>query len=166
MPSEGITNGKYEAGQKTHGRVIFPHLSPSKLDVLCEIASAARRRRKSVSVSKKNALCSCMTEFDYSAPAELYAAQGRQGFRYRRFLNAGEAIRYAVEKLPTNLLPVRASSLRIGSMTASKSTRCMKVKGIRCRASHPRHSARYIAPGGSCSWRHSYRRLPAARILR
>ena len=46
-----------------------------------------------------------MTEFDYSAPAELYAAQGRQGFRYRRFLNAGEAIRYAVEKLPTNLLP-------------------------------------------------------------
>ena len=46
-----------------------------------------------------------MTDFDYSAPAELYAAQGRQGFRYRRFLNAGEAIRYAVEKLPTNLLP-------------------------------------------------------------
>ena len=46
-----------------------------------------------------------MTEFDYSAPAELYAAQGRQGFRYRRFLNAGEAIRYAIEKLPTNLLP-------------------------------------------------------------
>ena len=41
-----------------------------------------------------------MTEFDYSAPAQLYAAQGR-----RRFLNAGEAIRSAVEKLPANLLP-------------------------------------------------------------
>jgi hypothetical protein len=45
-----------------------------------------------------------MTEFDYTAPAELYAAQGRQGFRYRRFFNAGEAIRYAIEKLPANLL--------------------------------------------------------------
>ena len=44
-----------------------------------------------------------MTEFDYNAPAELYAAQGRQSFRYRRFFNAGEAIRYAIE-LPANLL--------------------------------------------------------------
>ena len=35
-----------------------------------------------------------MTEFDYSAPAELYAAQGRRGFRYRRFFNAGEASIY------------------------------------------------------------------------
>jgi hypothetical protein len=46
-----------------------------------------------------------MTEFDYKAPAELFAAQGRRGFRYRRFFNAGEAIRYAIEKLPANLLP-------------------------------------------------------------
>jgi hypothetical protein len=61
--------------------------------------------RNSVMLSSKNAVCSCMTEFDYSAPAELYPAQGRQGFKYRRFLNAGEAIRYPVEKLPTNLLP-------------------------------------------------------------
>ena len=45
-----------------------------------------------------------MTEFDYNAPAELYAAQGRRGFRYRRFFNAGEAIRYAIEKLPASLL--------------------------------------------------------------
>ena len=45
-----------------------------------------------------------MTEFDYNAPAELYAAQGRRGFRYRRFLNAAEAIRYAIEKLPANAL--------------------------------------------------------------
>ena len=43
-----------------------------------------------------------MAEFDYTAPAVLFAAQGRSGLRYRRFLHATEAIRYAVEKLPTN----------------------------------------------------------------
>jgi hypothetical protein len=41
-----------------------------------------------------------MSEFDYTAPAELFAAQGRSGLRYRRFLHAAEAIRYAIEKLP------------------------------------------------------------------
>ena len=35
-----------------------------------------------------------------AAPAVLFAAQGRSGLRYRRFLHAAEAIRYAVEKLP------------------------------------------------------------------
>ena len=46
-----------------------------------------------------------MSVFDYTAPAELFAAQGRTGLRYRRFPRAAEAIRYAVEKLPPNLLP-------------------------------------------------------------
>jgi hypothetical protein len=53
-----------------------------------------------------------MIKFDYKAPAELFAAQGRQGLRYRRFFNAGEAIRYAIEKLPVNLLP--ATRLEVG----------------------------------------------------
>ena len=42
-----------------------------------------------------------MAAFDYTAPAVLFA-QGRSGLRYRRFLHAAEAIRYAVERLPTN----------------------------------------------------------------
>jgi hypothetical protein len=45
-----------------------------------------------------------VSEFDYIAPAELYAAQGRGGLKYRRFPRAAEAIRYAIEKLPANLL--------------------------------------------------------------
>jgi hypothetical protein len=61
---------------------------------------------RSVTVSFKNAVCLCMIKFDYKAPAELFAAQGRQGLRYRRFFNAGEA------------------------MTASKSARFMKAKAI------------------------------------
>jgi hypothetical protein len=45
-----------------------------------------------------------MSGFDYTAPAELFAVQGRTGLRYRRFGNAAQAILYAVEKLPANLL--------------------------------------------------------------
>jgi hypothetical protein len=43
--------------------------------------------------------------FDYSAPAELFAAHGRKGLRYRRFSKAADAIQYAVEKLPGVALP-------------------------------------------------------------
>ena len=47
-----------------------------------------------------------MMNFDYSAPAQLFASQGRAGLRYRRFLKAAEAIQYAVEKLPGEALPM------------------------------------------------------------
>lgn len=50
-----------------------------------------------------------MLEFNYTAPAVLFAAQGRSGLRYRRFLYAAEAIRYAIEKLP----PDARSSARL-----------------------------------------------------
>jgi hypothetical protein len=46
-----------------------------------------------------------MTNFEYSAPAQLFAAHGRAGLRYRRFSKAAEAIQYAVEKLPGAALP-------------------------------------------------------------
>lgn len=52
-----------------------------------------------------------MMNFDYSAPAELYAAHGRKGLRYRRFSKAAEAIQYAVEKLPGEALP--ATSIEV-----------------------------------------------------
>jgi hypothetical protein len=45
-----------------------------------------------------------VSDFDYMASAELYAAQGRSGLRYRRFPRAAEAIRYAIEKLPATVL--------------------------------------------------------------
>ena len=49
-----------------------------------------------------------MSEFDYTAPAELFAAHGRAGLRYRRFPRSAEAIRYAMEKLPAGALSVAA----------------------------------------------------------
>jgi hypothetical protein len=52
-----------------------------------------------------------MKEFDYSAPAELFAAHGRSGLRYRRFTKSAEAIRYAMEELPAAALP--ATSLEV-----------------------------------------------------
>jgi hypothetical protein len=45
-----------------------------------------------------------MTSFDYATPAELFSTAGRSGLRYRRFVNAAEAIRYAIEMLPANNL--------------------------------------------------------------
>jgi len=49
-----------------------------------------------------------MSKFDYEIPAELYPSRGRvrgrHPVKYRRFANAGEAIRFAVEELPAPLL--------------------------------------------------------------
>jgi hypothetical protein len=49
-----------------------------------------------------------MTSFDYNATAELFAARSRsprrQAIQYRRFGSAAEAIRFAIEELPPELL--------------------------------------------------------------
>ena len=45
-----------------------------------------------------------MSSFDYTASAELFAAEGRSGLRYRRFAHAAEAIGYAIEKHPDKVL--------------------------------------------------------------
>ena len=45
-----------------------------------------------------------MSRFDYTASAELFAAEGRSGLRYRRFARAAEAIGYAIEKLSDKVL--------------------------------------------------------------
>jgi hypothetical protein len=45
-----------------------------------------------------------MSTFDYEASAKLFAAKGRPGFRYQRFAQAAEAIRYAIERLPPRVL--------------------------------------------------------------
>ena len=50
---------------------------------------------------------SFVSAFDYRAPAELYASASKTGkrpMRYTRFKNAAEAIKYAVEVLPPELL--------------------------------------------------------------
>ena len=52
-----------------------------------------------------------MSSFDYTASAGLFAAKGRTKLRYRRFSQAAEAIRYAIEKLPRKLF--LASSLEV-----------------------------------------------------
>ncbi len=48
-----------------------------------------------------------MAKFDYSAPAELFPSRNRkikQLVKYRRFDKAADAIRFAMEELPTSLL--------------------------------------------------------------
>ena len=49
-------------------------------------------------------MCSVMSDFDYSDPAEFYMARrtsgGRYSTGYRRFETAAKAIRYAIEDIP------------------------------------------------------------------
>lgn len=49
-----------------------------------------------------------MILFDYGVPAELFSARNRkyrrQPFGYRRFARAADAIRFAIEELPPELL--------------------------------------------------------------
>ena len=54
-----------------------------------------------------HALMTAVSAFDYRAPAELYASASKTGkrpMRYTRFRSAAEAIKYAVEELPPELL--------------------------------------------------------------
>jgi hypothetical protein len=49
-----------------------------------------------------------MVTFDYSVEAELFPARnrkyGRRPVRYRRFARAADAVRFAIEELPPELL--------------------------------------------------------------
>jgi hypothetical protein len=72
-----------------------------------------------------------MTSFDYNAPADLFPARSRSGHRpvgYRRFNTAAEAIRFAIEQMPSEFLDgtvmesgdERADGFRIKSLYESK----------------------------------------------
>ena len=74
-------------------------------EVQGQIPALARIEALSLASFAQIRYAQVMINFAYSAPAELYAAHGRAGLRYRRFSKAAEAIRYAVEKLPGEALP-------------------------------------------------------------
>ena len=58
----------------------------------------------------------CMSEFNFESPAELFVGSSRgytrRPMQYRRFQTGTEAIRYAIERLPPELL--RAAAIESG----------------------------------------------------
>jgi hypothetical protein len=95
----------------------------------------AMRARVGTSMMPHSSLISAkvtvMSEFDYTAPAELFGAHGRAGLRYRRFPRSAEAIRYAMEKLPAGHCPLLQSRLMISATTVRRSVRCTTATAIR-----------------------------------
>jgi hypothetical protein len=71
-----------------------------------------------------------MSEFDYSAPAELFAVHGRSGLRYRRFSKSAEAIRYAVEKLSAAALAAAAIEVDDHHYPRYRDTRALRRRPL------------------------------------
>jgi hypothetical protein len=65
---------------------------------------AARGQEKAVTAEE----LATITTFDYSSAAELFSTRSRKQRRhahsYRRFARAADAVRYAIEELPRDLL--------------------------------------------------------------
>jgi hypothetical protein len=81
--------------------------------------------------SHSNSRAAPMSSFDYNAPADLFPARSRTGHRpvgYRRFNTAAEAIRFAIEQMPSEFLDgtvmesgdERADGFRIKALYDSK----------------------------------------------
>jgi len=83
-----------------------------------------------VCVNRKKSYVSNMPCFDYSASAELFSAQGRWRFRYRPFTKAAEAIRYATEELPANMLMRTRFKAATSAPIARKSALSMRASAI------------------------------------
>ena len=64
--------------------------------------------RHCVAKVPQSAHISIMEHFDFAAPAEVFTAKGKSfkthALAYRRFSAASEALRYAMEELPAELL--------------------------------------------------------------
>jgi hypothetical protein len=76
-----------------------------------------------------------MTDFDFTAPAELFASRGTRtsgnAMRYRRFLTGAEAVRYAIEDLDEALL--QGAVIECGDVRVSGS----QIRGLYDSVAYP-----------------------------
>ena len=82
-----------------------------------------------------------MSMINYRAPSELFPSRSRKSRRpigYKRFPTAAEAIRFAIEELPPELLLGAILKLKRSVSTAMGSGSFTKAPIIRCRARPPR----------------------------
>jgi hypothetical protein len=97
-----------------------------------------------------------MMTFDYAASAELFMPKRKRGARqplsYRRFATAAEAIRFAVEEIPS----IRGGRRATGPAQPSLPNGCSAVSRrsdeLRRRHNLQRKSAPVSAPPGAPAW--------------
>ena len=99
MPSSSQHDGAWQVGHDLREFAFVPGPTPILLKKVHLAGPLVL-----LCVASEKGYASCMSRFDYTASAELFAAEGRSGLRYRRFARAAEAIGYAIEKLSDKVL--------------------------------------------------------------